>query len=82
MIKLVVEDYCHDGCRAFEAEVVEPAYYSSDDSYQICVTNTVVRCAKRNLCKQLLTYLKKVDEKADEHSEIFEKKGGRCDGRR
>lgn len=63
MIRLLVEDYCHKGCRAFEAEVEEPpTYYDSANEMLDIDMNTLVRCAKRNLCKQLMRYLKRAEE--------------------
>lgn len=65
MIRLLVEDYCHKGCKAFEADVDEPvSYYKSENDPMPIETNTVIRCTNRNLCKQLIRYLKKANEEA------------------
>lgn len=66
MIRLLVEDYCHCGCKAFEADVQRPETYlnSAGDELEI-ETNTIIRCARRNLCKQLTRYLTRQHGDAD-----------------
>lgn len=63
MIKLEVEEYCHNNCRAFEAIVEEPASFytsNSEDGDPVYLPGpTVIRCKNRHLCRQLLNYLKK-----------------------
>lgn len=69
MIKLELESYCHNGCRAFEADVVEPAkFYEAVRISDIPLNDTVIRCTHRNLCKQLLRYLT-ISNTPDEGSE-------------
>ena len=66
MIRLLVEDYCHRGCKAFEADVQRPETYFNSAGDEINVEmNTIVRCAKRNLCKQLTRYLTRCYDDAD-----------------
>lgn len=66
MIRLLVEDYCHRGCKAFEADVQRPETYFNSAGDEIEVEmNTTVRCAKRNLCKQLMRYLTRYHADAD-----------------
>lgn len=63
MIRLLVEDYCHRGCKAFEADVERPEAYFNRAGDEIEVeTNTIVRCARRNLCMQLMRYLNTAQE--------------------
>lgn len=68
MIRLLVEDYCHRGCKAFEADVERPDTYHLNrgpgDEIEFA-TDTNVRCAKRNLCKQLMLYLTRYQADAD-----------------
>lgn len=67
MIKVEVESYCHNGCRAFEADVEEPtALYSNDSYFTDTVTkDTIIRCRNRKLCKQLVRYLERSNDHAD-----------------
>lgn len=66
MIRLLVEDYCHRGCKAFEADVQRPDVYRLNrgpgDEIEFA-TNTDIRCARRNLCKQLMLYLNTAQER-------------------
>lgn len=57
MIHLVVEDYCQNGCEAFEPETVK--YSSYDEKAGRKKVTIWIRCEKRNLCEQLLNHLKK-----------------------
>lgn len=66
MIKIEVESYCHNGCRAFETDVETPSrLYGITDSYETIPNDTIIRCANRNLCKQLVRYL----ERSNNHAE-------------
>lgn len=66
MIRLLVEDYCHRGCKAFEADVQRPEKHFIIAGDEIDVEmDTIVRCAKRNLCKQLTRYLTQQHADAD-----------------
>lgn len=60
MIKLDVQEYCH-GCANFTADVKEPEKYHADFDI-IEMTDTLVRCEHRKLCRK--------------PSSIFEKAGG------
>lgn len=66
MIKLDVQEYCH-GCANFLADVEEPEkYYIGSDIVEM--TDTIVRCEHRELCEDLVRYLRKqvnLDEKSE-----------------
>ena len=67
MIRLEVEDYCHDNCQAFRPDVEEPVtFYAGLEIYR---NDTVIRCERRNLCKQLLRYLEKNLRKEEENGD-------------
>ena len=61
MIKLEIEDYCHD-CQAFDPEVEGSIVYCTDHEVYHR-THTIVRCKAHKLCKRLVGYLKKQIEK-------------------
>lgn len=68
MIKLDVQEYCH-GCANFTADVKEPEkYYAGFNIIEIVeMTDTLVRCEHRELCENLVRYLRKqvnLDEKS------------------
>lgn len=68
MIKVEVESYCHNGCRAFEADVETVTnFYISNVSLEknLASNDTIIRCANRNLCKQLVRYLERSNNHAD-----------------
>lgn len=58
MIKLQVEDYCHD-CLAFEAavNVEKETLYSHDEAFTVSIT-TVIRCKNQKRCATMIQYLK------------------------
>lgn len=59
MIRLDVEDYCND-CLDFEPEVVErPMHLETLDPYvtPVFVGDTIVKCTKCDLCKNLMNHL-------------------------
>lgn len=57
MIKMDVQEYCH-GCDGFTADVKEPEkYYAGSDIIEM--TDTLVRCEHRELCENLVRYLRK-----------------------
>ena len=58
MIKLAVEEYCHD-CDGFEPEV-ERLY--CNDGYDELVCQSV-QCQKRDQCNHIYSYLKRKVEK-------------------
>lgn len=62
-IKLEVQPYC-ENCLAFVADVERPqkAY---GDGHAIYLTDTVVRCAKRNTCAGIKRYLEKEMQKGE-----------------
>ena len=60
MIKLDVENYCHN-CPDFEAEVSKNAmYYDGSPETFFCIGDTIVRCENRHLCERLK---KRLEEK-------------------
>lgn len=63
MIKLDVEEYCHE-CRAFEpfTDVVEVHKFSYDDPM---MRTTIVRCENFKRCRQIEKYLRKQLEKEE-----------------
>ena len=58
MIRLVVEDYCHE-CRTFEAEVHGPSRYVDASGNDVIQTNTVVMCANHKRCESIKRYVEK-----------------------
>lgn len=66
MIRVEVESYCNNGCRAFEADVEIPTrFYGIPPSYETNpINDTIIRCANRNLCKQLVRYLERSNNHA------------------
>lgn len=60
MIKIEVADYCND-CMDFDPDVERPQkVYSFNE--EIIISDTVVRCANRNRCRNIARYLKKKTE--------------------
>lgn len=75
MIKLEVQEYCHE-CANFTADVKEPKkYYNGLDIVEwntpkviSTMTDTLVCCEHRKLCENLVRYLRKqvnIDEKSE-----------------
>lgn len=65
MIKLVVEDYCHN-CTRFEADVDKDEMYSND--FAVC--NTYISCKNHELCAAIKRYLEITGkEKEDKQNE-------------
>lgn len=65
MIKLELEEYCHDNCRAFE-----PVVNFGTSIYDVAgeerqYSDTVVQCSKRRICKKLVEYLKRTMDKEE-----------------
>ena len=58
MIKLELDPWCHEGCRAFAADVEGPTtlYLDSCPAY---TTDTIIRCEHRGTCKGIKRYLEK-----------------------
>lgn len=57
MIKIEVADYCNE-CMDFDPDVERPQkIYSFDE--EITISDTVIRCANRNRCRNIARYLKK-----------------------
>lgn len=66
MIKLDVQDYCHE-CANFTADVEEPGECLYDFRF-FDRADTFVRCEHRELCENLVRYLRKqvnLDEKSE-----------------
>ena len=66
MIKLDIQDYCHD-CLEFEADVERGQkclMYSMADT-MVHQTDTIVRCKHRNRCKAIKRYLEKEAQNAE-----------------
>ena len=60
MIRLEVADYCNE-CTDFDPDVERPQKaYSFDE--ELIISDTVVRCANRNRCRNIVRYLKKKTE--------------------
>lgn len=59
MIVLEVEDYCDEGCLAFKPDVTEPTKTYSWNGEVTSCTDTIIRCERRNICRQLKRYLEK-----------------------
>ena len=69
MITLDVAEYC-SACMDFDPDVQRPRKAYALDR-EITVTDTVIRCANRNRCKNIERYLRKkvTDDEADKTSE-------------
>lgn len=63
MIKLDVQPYCHN-CQVFEADVVN-AYKTINDDGEWDLTDTVIRCRRRNLCSGIKKYLEREMKKEE-----------------
>lgn len=63
MIKLEVEDYCHD-CRAFDPETEEVTVYTLGNPYH---TDTVVRCRNAKWCARMMQRLERKLRKEQEN---------------
>lgn len=59
MIKLDVQEYCHD-CSHFEACVERSTYYFGDVEVQ--VGDTIVRCEHETRCRHLVERIKETKE--------------------
>ena len=65
MIRLEVEDYCHQ-CRKFEAmtvtrgadEILDP-FENEHEDLEAITRETVVKCSNWKICKNLVRYLRK-----------------------
>lgn len=57
MIKVDVDARCHD-CGVFEAEVLEPTYILAGSGEVIQVTDTIVQCKHRSLCRRIEEYIR------------------------
>lgn len=64
MIVLDVKPYCHN-CKIFSAAVEKPQYVYGPDG-PVFMTDTVIRCEKRNTCAGLVRYLEKEMQKGEE----------------
>lgn len=69
MIKLEVQPYCED-CLVFEPDVEHPhKFYTVGatiiDPYKVNLTDTVIRCTKRNTCAGIKRYLEKEMQKGE-----------------
>lgn len=56
MIKIEVEDYCHQ-CAQFEADV-QAAVFSYANGVEAALSDTIIRCEHRYRCAKNLEYLK------------------------
>ena len=63
MIKIDVKPYCQD-CQIFEADVSN-AYKTINDDGEFDITDTVIRCKRRNLCLDIKRYLEKQIQKGE-----------------
>ena len=57
MIRLEVEEYCHD-CLDFTPDVTAPARIFSANNEAISYTDTVVQCKYRKRCSSIERYLR------------------------
>lgn len=66
MIKVDVEDYCHD-CLSFDADVQHGEKMYKDGFYgpESVVTDTVIRCSYRNRCRSIERYLERKKQKKE-----------------
>ena len=60
MIKLDVQDYCHD-CPYFEVEVASSSMFYANDT-RMNPTDTVVRCTRGKSCKRIWTRKKEEED--------------------
>lgn len=58
MIKLEVEEYCHE-CPRFEADVENPMVIYNPFGEEAFVGDTFIRCINREKCKTLFKYANK-----------------------
>lgn len=65
MIRLKVEEYCHN-CPAFEPDTIKNEIYSSEDLWgtdDLAVSctkaDTVITCVEAKKCRNLVRYLRK-----------------------
>lgn len=63
MIKLEVEDYCHD-CRAFDPETEEVTSFSIGNPY---LSDTVVKCHNAKWCARMMQRLERKLRKEQEN---------------
>lgn len=68
MIKLKVEDYCHD-CPMFEAHVTT---YTGRTVDGLC-GNVVINCEYKNACDNIKRYLERTACKTDVNDDVQEK---------
>lgn len=55
MIKIDVEDYCHQ-CQDFHPDVI-PAYKVTIGNDEVILTDTLVKCEYRKRCASMMRYL-------------------------
>lgn len=67
MIKLDVQEYCHD-CPCFEAETDTEDNYFFDGHLVVRPGDTIIRCENRNLCARLMKHFeqKKAQKQEEE----------------
>lgn len=58
MIKIEVEDYCHQ-CLEFEAQVRKPDIIYAGDKHYTTLGDTIVKCEHRERCHAIATELAK-----------------------
>lgn len=63
MIKIDVQPYCHD-CPVFEADVAN-AHRTINDDGEWDLTDTIIRCRRRNLCAGIKKYLERQAQKGE-----------------
>lgn len=56
MIRLEVEEYCHN-CLDFDADVTAPQRVRMTDDVEFVFSDTIVRCAYRKRCAGIRRYL-------------------------
>ena len=65
MIKIDVEDYCHE-CLEFEPDVSKPVVYQAGDSQFIFAGDTVVRCEHRDRCREIARFFESRNKEQSE----------------
>lgn len=64
MIKIDVQPYCQD-CQVFEADVAN-AHKTINDDGEWDLTDTIIRCRRRNLCAGLVKFFRNQAQKENE----------------
>lgn len=63
MIRLEVENYCHNYCPEFEADVSKIEF---EDGNCNILTDTTISCKHKDICRSILNYLRKENAEGGE----------------